>query len=134
MSVSEMSSLGETAEGPAVSSGNAAGSDRARWNRTMRWVRTVHLCLGLLLAPWLILYGLTGFLFNHPLVATDASRTVLSPAEFEGTMLADLPGAAAAAREVVAALARTNVNPATDTSTYVLVNPENAMYDRPASY
>ena len=134
MSGSEMSSLGETVHGLALSSRSAAGSDRVQWNRTMRWVRMVHMCLGLLLAPGMILYGLSAFLFNHPLVATDTSRTALSPAEFEGTMFTDLPGATVAAREVVASLARTNVNPATDPSTYALVNPENAMYDRQASY
>jgi hypothetical protein len=32
----------------------------------MYWVRRLHLYLGLFLFPWAVLYGLTGFLFNHP--------------------------------------------------------------------
>jgi len=37
-----------------------------RYPRIMRNVRRVHLYLGLLLMPWLLLFGVTAFSFNHP--------------------------------------------------------------------
>ncbi|HVJ88034.1 MAG TPA: hypothetical protein VM452_20385, partial [Caulifigura sp.] len=36
------------------------------WNRMMRVVRRVHLYSGLFLFPWVMLYGVTALLFNHP--------------------------------------------------------------------
>jgi len=38
---------------------------RQRYNRAMKIVRRVHMYAGLLL-PWVMLYGLSGMLFNHP--------------------------------------------------------------------
>jgi hypothetical protein len=34
-------------------------------SRVMKWVRWIHGYLGLFLIPWILLYGVTGFLFNH---------------------------------------------------------------------
>lgn len=31
----------------------------------MRWLRRTHLYSGLLLLPWVLIYGISGFLFNH---------------------------------------------------------------------
>ncbi len=132
MGGSEMSSVSVSAN--VQSDGTAANTGPAQWNRVMRWVRLSHMCVGLLLAPWLILYGITGFLFNHPQVATDAHRTALSPAVFEGTAFAELPSASAAAREVVAALASIPPKPGTEPPAYTLVNPQNARFDREFSY
>lgn len=38
---------------------------RRRFNKAMRWVRRAHMYLGLVLLPWVFLFGLSGFLFNH---------------------------------------------------------------------
>ncbi|NLT72341.1 MAG: hypothetical protein GXX91_16830, partial [Verrucomicrobiaceae bacterium] len=34
--------------------------------RVMKWIRRVHLYTGLLLLPWVIFFGFSGMLFNHP--------------------------------------------------------------------
>lgn len=34
--------------------------------RVARWCRSYHKWLGLLLFPWVIIYGVTGFYMNHP--------------------------------------------------------------------
>lgn len=50
--------------------------------KVVRTLRTLHTFTGLMLFPWAVLYGVTGFLFNHAGLATApaASRTItLSP-------------------------------------------------------
>lgn len=39
---------------------------KLKWSRVMRWVRRIHLYSGMLMFPWVLLYGTTAFLFNHP--------------------------------------------------------------------
>ena len=39
---------------------------RKRYNTILRWIRRTHMYLGLLMIPWLLLYGITAYLFNHP--------------------------------------------------------------------
>lgn len=49
----------------------AVGSPPARQTltpRLLRWIRRIHLYLGLLLWPFVLLFGLTGLSFNHPTV------------------------------------------------------------------
>jgi hypothetical protein len=41
-------------------------SSKKRKNQIFRLVRRVHMYSGLLLLPFVLLYGLTGWLFNHP--------------------------------------------------------------------
>ncbi|MBL8891784.1 MAG: hypothetical protein JNL67_17520 [Planctomycetaceae bacterium] len=43
-------------------------------NRLTMWIRRIHLYSGLLMFPWVLLYGFTALLFNRPHVLTD-SRT-----------------------------------------------------------
>jgi hypothetical protein len=57
----------------------------------MHIVRRTHLYLGLLLLPWAILYGITGFLFNHPRFFADAPTTHFSRADVAGTPLEVAP-------------------------------------------
>lgn len=44
-----------------------------RWNRCAKWIRRFHLYSGLVLVPFVVLYGVTAFLFNHPTFASDRS-------------------------------------------------------------
>lgn len=67
-------------------------------------VRRVHLYAGLLLVPWVLLYGVTAFLFNHPSVMNDLDRQVLSPADLAGTPLVGGLDANVVAASVVDAL------------------------------
>lgn len=69
--------------------------------RVLRLVRRVHLYAGLLLLPWLLFFGLSGILFNHPNVGEDvrgqrigaqdlAGFAAWQPEEAAGEVLAEL--------------------------------------------
>jgi hypothetical protein len=36
-----------------------------RTTRILKWVRRAHMYTGLFMAPWVLMYGLSGFVFNH---------------------------------------------------------------------
>jgi hypothetical protein len=103
-----------------------AANRRAVSRRAMHLVRRGHLYFGLFLLPWAILYGITGFLFNHPTAFADAPTTTLSRDDLHGTPMENPPAPAAVAEQVVAAL-RARANPPAD---YQLVQPEKARYLR----
>lgn len=42
-----------------------------RAGRVLRIVRRVHMYLGLLMCPWVLFFGLSGMLFNHPQIGRD---------------------------------------------------------------
>jgi len=94
----------------------------AKWS--MYLTRRGHLYAGLLLVPWVFLYGITGFLFNHPEVWPDNPSTPITKKHIQGTSLASLPKAGDVAAQVVAAL---NVS---SKGTYTLVEPEKIQYPR----
>jgi hypothetical protein len=72
--------------------------------RIMHFVRRTHLYLGLFLFPWAILYGITGFLFNHPTIFADAPTTHFGRADVVGTPLESAPTPREQAIAVLAAL------------------------------
>lgn len=94
--------------------------------RVMHVVRRAHLYFGLFLLPWAVLYGVTGFLFNHPQAFADGPTTAFGPAELEGTPLASPPDPASLAADAVLALAE-RATPAGD---YALVEGEPAAFLR----
>lgn len=72
--------------------------------RVMHIVRRTHLYVGLFLFPWALLYGVTGFLFNHPTIWADAPTSSFTRADVAGTRLEKLPGPGEQAAAVLAAL------------------------------
>src|SRR5262245_33770509 len=76
-----------------------------QWNRVMRVVRRVHLYSGLLLFPWVMLYGFTALLCTHPFAFPDIQIESIPPA-VTGSPLFGLPGAPETAAAVVAELKR----------------------------
>jgi len=54
---------------------------RAWYGAAMKIVRRTHMYLGLLLFPWILLFGISGMLFNHPEIGRDIEQRTLSPAE-----------------------------------------------------
>lgn len=94
--------------------------------RAMHAVRRAHLYFGLFLLPWAILYGATGFLFNHPEAFADSPTTPFGRSELAGTPMENPPAPAEVAEQIVAAL-RARANPPVD---YQLVEPERARYTR----
>ena len=49
------------------------------WLRSLRVIRRVHLYLGLLLMPWVLLFAITALSFNHPGMWRDLQGSTLSP-------------------------------------------------------
>jgi hypothetical protein len=90
----------------------------------MRVVRRAHLFAGLFLVPWVVLYGVTGFLFNHPDAFPNQEVRAFGAAEIQGTALEGLPGPADLAAQVVAALHAEWPGRAD----YRLAHPEQAAY------
>jgi hypothetical protein len=65
---------------PAAESAEAAPRPRRR-ARFMRVVRRLHMYLGLLLFPWVLFFGISGMLFNHPHVGRPIQTRGLSAEE-----------------------------------------------------
>ena len=60
----------------------ASAAKRRRWkSKTLKLVRRLHLYAGLLLMPWVLLFGVSGLFFNHPNWAS--SREIVHHAEAE---------------------------------------------------
>lgn len=89
----------------------------------MHQVRRLHLFLGLFLLPWVLLYGVSGFLFNHPTAFPDQPTRTFGPEEVRGTPLEELPRPADMAEEVVAALNEKG-------GSYRVVRPDEAAFSR----
>ena len=72
--------------------------------QVLKLIRRIHLYAGLFLAPWVMLYGTTALLFNHPGDFTERAVSHLGADLLAGTALADPPTSKAAAEEVHAAI------------------------------
>jgi len=92
----------------------------------MHVVRRGHLYLGLFLLPWAILYGSTGFLFNHPEAFADAPTATFDRSALAGTPMESMPSPLEIAQQVVTAL-RSRATPPVD---YQIVQPEKVKYTR----
>lgn len=100
---------------------------RRPWHKAaMHYIRRGHLYFGLFLLPWVILYGITAFLFNHPGAFSDAPAATFSSADLTGTPMASIPSSRELAAIVVAALQKR----APEGTTYTLLEPEKAKYNR----
>jgi hypothetical protein len=98
---------------------------RARFGRALKLVRRVHMFAGLFMTPWVFLYAVTGFLFNHPEAFSDRTVRTAGRDEVAGTALAGFPTACALADQVVAAL-----NRRAGTTAFRLVDRASASYSR----
>jgi len=56
---------------------------KRRRGRALRIVRRVHMYAGLLLMPWLMFFGLSGILFNHPNVGEQVSGQRVSASDLQ---------------------------------------------------
>ena len=59
--------------------------------RLLQFLRRGHLYLGLFLLPWALLYGVTGFLFNHPNAFSDSPVVYFDRHDMVGTELENPP-------------------------------------------
>ena len=72
--------------------------------RVLQWIRRVHLYLGLFLFPWAVLYGFTGFLFNHPQVMSEQSVESFSREVWKGTPMDATANLSESAHQIVNAI------------------------------
>lgn len=96
----------------------------------MHWLRRGHLYFGLLMFPWAVLYGVTGFLFNHPQVLADRVTNSFGPEVLSGTPMATPVRPDELAGQVVAALQAR----AKDGEDYQLVRADEATYSRDSAF
>jgi hypothetical protein len=96
----------ETLPIPTTDPASTRPSSRARirYNVALKLLRRAHLFAGLFLTPWVFLYGVTGFLFNHPEAFPDREVRTAGRAEVAGTPLDGFPTAPELAGRVVEAL------------------------------
>lgn len=78
--------------------------------RAPRLLRRVHLYLGLTLLPWVLLYGVSGFLFNHGDVLSGRSTTWFDADALAGAGYAPLDAEALAAQVCAALGARADAS------------------------
>lgn len=70
----------------------------------LQTLRRSHLYLGLFLLPWAFLYGVTGFLFNHPTWFSDSPVIYFDSRDLVGTDLEKPPELNAFSKSIVAVL------------------------------
>ncbi|WP_241759355.1 PepSY domain-containing protein [Pyxidicoccus parkwayensis] len=70
----------------------------------MKLIRRTHMYLGLLLFPWLLVFGISGVLFNHPNVGEDVAERALSSEQLRTLTGFEPVEPAAVARAVIAKL------------------------------
>jgi hypothetical protein len=104
---------------------------RRPWHRTaMHWIRRLHLYSGLFMFPWVLLYGITAFLFNHPGAFPDQRQISFGNAEIQGTPLKEIPKPEELAEKVVMALERKAGRSQLTGRSFRLVEPGRATYSR----
>jgi hypothetical protein len=80
---------------------NPRAGKRTLKKATTQWIRRAHLFLGLFLFPWAILYGFTGYLFNHPIAFRNPPAVKFGPEVLRGTPFESLPTPESQAKAVV---------------------------------
>ena len=99
---------------------------RRSWsNGAMYWIRRIHLYSGLFMFPWVMLYGVTALLFNHPGAFADRVQQTLERDDFQGTALEAAIDPSADAEQVVKAL-----NAKLGSGQVKHVEPGRAIYSR----
>ncbi|MBT3268438.1 hypothetical protein HN371_14880 [Candidatus Poribacteria bacterium] len=64
---------------------------RRQYNRAMKLLRRVHMYLGLAVFPWVLLYGVSGFLLNHPRAFPDHEVRQVAASHLADTALQSFP-------------------------------------------
>jgi hypothetical protein len=100
-------------------------SFRTRKNATLKLIRRAHLFTGLFMTPWVFLYAVSGFLFNHPSAFPDRELKPFGDREIAGTGLENFPTAATVAARVVETL-----NAESSSRSLRLVEPHSAEFSR----
>ena len=91
------------------------------------WIRRIHLYSGLFMLPWVLLYGATALLFNHPTLMS-GSQTEIDHFNLDAVETSALPNASTLASLAVASALQSAENG----ESIELINPENAIFTRRA--
>lgn len=75
-----------------------------KYQLVMKYVRRVHMYLGLVLFPWLLVFGVSGMLFNHPNLGEDVKVREISRDQLRSLTGLEPLEAGAIAQEVVTRL------------------------------
>ena len=103
---------------------------RRRFNAIMRPVRRVHMYLGLFMLPWMLVYGVSALLFNHPDLLADPRVVTIGPADVASTPLASIPTASDLAGQIVAEMNGVGFKDDTGRAmTFTLADPGRARFD-----
>jgi hypothetical protein len=125
-------SLGTASDQPAeqpvspVDPSRSKSRSRVRYNAALKMIRRVHMYVGLFLVPWVFLYGVSAFMFNHPDAFPDREVRTLDRSETADPSLEAVSDAPALAARVVEAL-----NARAGGESYRLDNPRSASFSRP---
>ncbi|MHC2065972.1 PepSY domain-containing protein [Bremerella sp. T1] len=119
MSTTELSPEAQKQEAPASDTASILAAARAKsgskdkpvpkkkgfldkaWNESLKLIRRVHLYSGIFMLPWVLLYGFTGWFFNHPGYFTGDQVTTFNAADVADGQLAALPKPDAMASQIV---------------------------------
>jgi hypothetical protein len=74
-----MTTLSPSLEREHAIAGATRSVTRKRFGSLLKVVRRVHMYLGLLLFPWILLFGISGMLFNHPTLGRSIAEQTLAP-------------------------------------------------------
>lgn len=77
---------------------------RRLWTKTMIFIRRVHLYAGLLMLPWVLLYGITGAMFNHQELFPHVGIQTVPASVLAETPMKDFPSPEEFAQQIVTAL------------------------------
>lgn len=119
----------EAAVGLAAARVAKPRKSRPMIQRPTYWVRRLHLYFGLFLLPWVILYGVTAYLFNHPSAWSDAPMTELGGGDLAATAVASQTPPEEVARRVVDELNRRATAGGDDSPPLELLGSPAAEYD-----
>ena len=100
-------------------------------SRVNMWIRRIHLFSGLFMLPWVLLYGFTALLFNHPTYLSD-SRTQIEHFSLSGDRAGEMPVANAMASDAVAA-ALSKLEAEESSQSIKKAESPNAIFTRQAS-
>ena len=92
---------GDSAPSPTM---EAAQTSKKRRGQALKLIRRIHLYSGLLFLPWVLLYGFTGFLFNHPGAMSTREVRDISPETLTAAGFSNPQDPDGLADEVIAAL------------------------------
>lgn len=77
---------------------------RKPWTNSMKFVRRVHLYSGIFMLPFVLLYGITGWLFNHPGYFSGDETTAFVGTEVADGRLTEMTTPGEMASQIVAAI------------------------------